>query len=409
MSDEVSEEENRPSRYVSSRDGHAGDPEVATRPVALVVEDSPGFDLLQSFDALLSSRHTGPYAAWAERHIAEMTISQQREVRRFPYAKAFEVLIPVLSQPKETVSLLRTMAALPLPDYLRIAITSGPVAPDTPLESERLLALVESPTAARAFIDTHLAATGRWRNALLDLLACPEEARRTLLTLLATHAEGAFAEIAPELALVRAQAAARLREVVKGGLERWPSWLGPYGDLAGFSPVVLAASGYLGTSVTLYYHEISHSLLDAIPDFEPFIFIVGAQRALSPTEIGPRGLSTLHGAAPPDRDARLAAVYAALGDATRLRLLWLLAERPYFGQELASALGVAVPTSWRHLRILERAGLVSIQRRARRTYYVLRAEAVAHAVEAVDRMLVHPSRGEETSPTTPRASEEGTV
>ncbi|PWT75469.1 MAG: hypothetical protein C5B60_05285, partial [Chloroflexi bacterium] len=279
------------------------------------------------------------------------------------------------------------MAELPLADYLRIVATAGTVAPDTPLDSDTLLGLVGSPVAARTFVDGRLALKGRTRAAVLQIFAHPDEERRTLLALIQAHAVGAFVEIEAELALVRARAAARLRTVVAGSSERWPTWLGPYRDLTGFSPAALGVSAYLGTGVSLYFHEISRSLLDSVPGFEPFMIIVGAERALSPTEIGPRGLSMIRGEAPPDPDGRMAAVYAALGDTTRLRLLRLLAERPHYGQELAAAVGIAPPSAWRHLGILERAGLVSIQRRAHRTYYVLQPAAVQAVLESTRRML----------------------
>jgi DNA-binding transcriptional ArsR family regulator len=364
-------------------------PAPSPAPLIHSVEESPVIDLLYSFVALQhGGRQRGPYAAWAQRHVAALTIAQQRQLRRFPYVLAFEALVPLLSGSRDSANLLGAMAELTLADYLRIVVTAGEVAPDTPLDSDTLVGLVGNPVAARAFVDGQLALKGRTRAAVLQLFAHPDEERQTLLALLQAHAVGAFAEIETELARVRERAAVRLRTIVAGISVRWPTWLGPYRDLTGFSPVALGVSAYLGTGFSLYFHEISRSLLDSVPGFEPFIIVVGAQRALSPTEIGPRGLSMIRGEAPPDPDGRMAAVFAALGDTTRIRLMRLLAERPHYGQELAAAVGIAPPSAWRHLGILDRAGLVSIQRRAHRTYYVLQPDALQATLESARRLLV---------------------
>jgi DNA-binding transcriptional ArsR family regulator len=387
MSDEVT----HPPHATGSGESvhHGGDAIPVPPPTLLVdsVEESPVIDLLYSFVALQHGRQRGPYSAWAQRHVAALTIAQQRQLRRFPYALALEALVPLLPESKESANLIGAISDLPLADYLRIVVTAGNVAPDTPLDSDTLLGLVGSPVAARAFVDGQLALKGRMRAAVLQLLAHPDEERQTLLALLQAHTVGAFAEIEAELASVRTRAAVRLRAILAGSSERWPTWLGPYRGLTGFSPVALGVSAYLGTGFALYFHEISRSLLDSVPGFEPFMIIVGAERTLSPTEIGPRGLSMIRGEAPPDPDGHLAAVFAALGDTTRVRLLRLLAERPHYGQELAAAVGIAPPSAWRHLSILDRAGLVSIQRRAHRTYYVLQPAAVQAALESTQRLL----------------------
>jgi DNA-binding transcriptional ArsR family regulator len=68
--------------------------------------------------------------------------------------------------------------------------------------------------------------------------------------------------------------------------------------------------------------------------------------------------------APPE----LVRTFRALGDATRLRALRLIAERPRSTEELATLVGMSESGLSKHVRVLVEAGLVA---RRRRGYYVL--------------------------------------
>ncbi|MBI3998667.1 MAG: metalloregulator ArsR/SmtB family transcription factor [Armatimonadetes bacterium] len=74
---------------------------------------------------------------------------------------------------------------------------------------------------------------------------------------------------------------------------------------------------------------------------------------------------------PADLAAELVAVYKALADATRLRLVGLLVERPRHVDELAAALGVSAPTVSHHLFRLKAADLVRTERDGPFVYYSL--------------------------------------
>ena len=70
-------------------------------------------------------------------------------------------------------------------------------------------------------------------------------------------------------------------------------------------------------------------------------------------------------------------LFGLLADPTRLRMVRLLANRPHYGQELASALGISgATTDASHERVM-RAGFVTIERRAHRTYFVLRTASLS--------------------------------
>lgn len=68
-----------------------------------------------------------------------------------------------------------------------------------------------------------------------------------------------------------------------------------------------------------------------------------------------------------------AAVFDALADPTRRRVLELLAERERTAGEIAAAFTVSRPAVSRHLRVLRAAGLVRARRDAQRRVYGLDA------------------------------------
>jgi len=89
----------------------------------------------------------------------------------------------------------------------------------------------------------------------------------------------------------------------------------------------------------------------------------------------------------------LAAVFGALGDETRLKMVAFLARRPHYGEELAEYLGVRAATVSHHLRRLREAGLVESQRETPYIRYALRPDGLdaakdflASGVEAAARI-----------------------
>lgn len=76
-----------------------------------------------------------------------------------------------------------------------------------------------------------------------------------------------------------------------------------------------------------------------------------------------------------DDNARvLAKLLKVIADETRLRILGLLAERPYVGKDLATALGLSAPTVSHHMRKLVDAGIVTAASDAQMQRYELNSE-----------------------------------
>ncbi len=78
-------------------------------------------------------------------------------------------------------------------------------------------------------------------------------------------------------------------------------------------------------------------------------------------------------------DAHLDAVFAALADPTRRSLLAHLAEGSATVSELASPLSMSQPAVSKHLKVLEKAGLVSVGRDGTSRPRTLRAAPLAEA------------------------------
>jgi DNA-binding transcriptional ArsR family regulator len=75
----------------------------------------------------------------------------------------------------------------------------------------------------------------------------------------------------------------------------------------------------------------------------------------------------------------LSETFAALGDPTRLAILERLAEGDATVKELAEPFSVSLPAISRHLKVLERAGLITRGRAAQSRPSSLRVEALDEA------------------------------
>jgi biotin operon repressor len=76
-----------------------------------------------------------------------------------------------------------------------------------------------------------------------------------------------------------------------------------------------------------------------------------------------------------EKNDELVLFFKALADANRLKIVGLLAQRPYSGEELAALLGLKASTVSHHLSRLSQVGLVSA--RAEGYYSVYRLEELA--------------------------------
>ncbi|HEX8733124.1 MAG TPA: metalloregulator ArsR/SmtB family transcription factor [Ktedonobacterales bacterium] len=360
-----------------------------------LVDEAPVFDGLVSLSVVAQPRYlrSADWRVWAETTASELRVEHWRLARKWfaevAIGAALVALAPLLRRTRDLDELAATVEALPLADLARIAATADMIAPQAPLDAADLLALRGDLAAARRFCDRYLRETARRRAAIARALADPEGMRDELVALLRMHSTHVFAALDARLRDERQRGATALRAQIQrdGGVA--PTYVRGKDDLRGFSPVVIGVSTLLGDGRSYYYHDIDRALIDSpgAVAYEPFIAVVGARRAL--------GLTRRRSAALPDSGERFAdpverwaALYAALGDASRLRIVRLLAERPRYGQELAAELGMSAATVSHHLAALEKAGALSMERRAHRTYFTLDARALRMLLRAGERFAL---------------------
>jgi ArsR family transcriptional regulator len=108
------------------------------------------------------------------------------------------------------------------------------------------------------------------------------------------------------------------------------------------------------------------------PDDEAVALL--ADEAVMPSAVAVRA-SSLHGghAAPlsPREAASLAAIFAALGEPTRLRIVHALWQGERHVGDLAATLGLAVPAVSQQLRVLRDLRIVRNRRAGKMVYYAL--------------------------------------
>jgi DNA-binding transcriptional ArsR family regulator len=85
---------------------------------------------------------------------------------------------------------------------------------------------------------------------------------------------------------------------------------------------------------------------------------------------------------------RLSAIFAALADPTRRAILARLTEGDAVVSELAAPFNISLPAISRHLKVLERAGLISRSRSAQWRSSSLEAEPLREATDWMERYRV---------------------
>jgi DNA-binding transcriptional ArsR family regulator len=100
------------------------------------------------------------------------------------------------------------------------------------------------------------------------------------------------------------------------------------------------------------------------------------------------GEETIDGSSAPGEE--ILRFFEALGDATRLRILRLLAEREMYLTELSDRLRLTKATTKHHMVRLRASGLVTLYDRDRMTFYALRQDVSRHASQLLDDYLKRP-------------------
>jgi DNA-binding transcriptional ArsR family regulator len=205
------------------------------------------------------------------------------------------------------------------------------------------------------------------REGRLAILRDPTTARERMVTVLRAWLER-YAEIEP-----------RIREIIERDFD------GRAGDRETLAPADLIEattggirwlpeSGVRRVILSPSYFSRPYNFLMSGGDWRFFGYPV-ADSALDPTDIlaAPQSVVRLH---------------RALGDATRLKILKLLASRDLYLTEIAQQLDLSKPTIKHHLAQLRSAGLVTLTESGTVLYYSLRRNRLDDASAEIKRFLV---------------------
>ncbi|TRZ38902.1 DUF2087 domain-containing protein [Niallia circulans] len=84
---------------------------------------------------------------------------------------------------------------------------------------------------------------------------------------------------------------------------------------------------------------------------------------------------------------RLVAFHKTIGDATRIRIISLLADKPWNGQALAGKLGLTAPTITHHLKKLREINVVYERREKNTIYFYLNKSVITHQADALIKLF----------------------
>jgi ArsR family transcriptional regulator len=87
----------------------------------------------------------------------------------------------------------------------------------------------------------------------------------------------------------------------------------------------------------------------------------------------------------------LEAFFSALGDATRLKMLKLIADEELCSCEVMAALELTQPTTSHHLGILERAGLLTSKRNGKWVFYKIANSKVHNLISRGFSLMEEPT------------------
>jgi DNA-binding transcriptional ArsR family regulator len=84
--------------------------------------------------------------------------------------------------------------------------------------------------------------------------------------------------------------------------------------------------------------------------------------------------------------AKLDRVFQALADPTRRRILFLVANSPHHVSRLARPFPISAPAISRHLKVLERAGIIERVRRGKFHRFKLNSQTIAEAQSVLQQL-----------------------
>lgn len=263
------------------------------------------------------------------------------------------------SQAETVPDFISYLEALPPQQILACFLYSG-VGPGTDITTDLVAAMQDDQRKAYRFVQEQLSFSPQEKWRVLEYLLQPAETIKRFAELLRWHYDNIYCHDEDKVAAFLAEANRELRERLRYD-EEYLRLMIPYDK--GRPPRAL-------TIALSYYYE-SASLYDVMEATYVFGF-----RYHDDIESRHSVFSGVQ-------------VFKALADETRLQMLKLLLQRPWYGHELAQRLEISNSTVSHHISILALCGMVKTYKKENRVYYELDAGEVRQiAVEALERILL---------------------
>jgi DNA-binding transcriptional ArsR family regulator len=335
------------------------------------VQSTPCYDFLFSLGALFNTRMFDAARLWAraaKRSLAAETYEQGRFFFKGNQAPGYGVArlvadLPDHAQPQELIRAVRESDPTTLVLYM---LDTGETGEDAISDIRRY---VEQAPGRPELEQILRGLTPDWAHRCRRVLLDPAGARSQFASLLEQYHAAVFANELGQLAEPLGHAAGHARELLS--------------VLPTAEAIERLTGGYtLAEDLPLRRITIAPSVF-----IYPFMFSrvdVAAGEALIAFGVQTDVLQKSDSA---PVDPQLARVIKALTDPNRQKLVHLLAQRPMFGPEVVSALGLAQPTVHHHLASLRAASLVRQERAKEGMRYTLRKDTAAQSVEALRRLF----------------------
>jgi DNA-binding transcriptional ArsR family regulator len=330
------------------------------------------YDFLASLSILVEKPRQNLWQDWIHTTISRMSVRDWQQVQQFPREAFmdFVPLIPLVGDESSIETLLSFLSTMPIADFLHLVIIPNYTNSTVSMTEEDILELTRDNVSARRFIAEQTSFSGLQRKYVLRALSQPEVTRTDILEIMRRHVECYTTSLVPLIYQDQRDARQYLQEKLRSRLDFPSDWLPESVNLDGFNPIVIVPSAILGKRIFQSYHETDNSLI-AARDYEPFIMMIGTQRIYQSYS------QSL------DNEAdRWVNIYEALADTTRMQIIRLMMTRPWYGQEIAQALLISPATVSHHMLVLYKVGIIGIERRSHRTYYVINKTNFSHLLNA---------------------------
>lgn len=271
---------------------------------------------------------------------------------------------------------LQALYHKPLGEFARAMLSYGKIYRGNRLFGRTIEELMSDRQLLVEHIEQNMSAPAEKVNTLADLIMHPAEARDDLAELIEHFWYVVMAPEAEKRLQIQEQIAektrARMKEIGEKRLLVGLTDIYMSDGKDGYDEVVLAPSSYYGHG----------TIGNENPDETSLILVYGPE------------LKQLHSNRPGTEEdepmslENLARLYNVLGDEFRLKIIRALAERPYYGQELAKMFGISNATIFYHLSMLMKTGAVHLERIEHRVYYVLDIEQLEQCLTQANAFLL---------------------